>query len=320
MSACNFIDNYGGCMQERQSVMIGCGIMGRDIAAIFLAGNWTVQIVESNAAKWPDAARLIAAAVQQLGASFDRDRLVFRAGLSDVVWDDTDVVLEAIVENLDAKQALFESLDHRVPPHVPIGSNSSSMRISDVAQRCKTASRMANTHFFQPAHLVPLVEIAKGEKTDATTIDALYAIFRELGRAPVRVNKDVPGFLANRIQHALMREAFSVIDSGLASAGDVDIAVQFGFGFRYAAAGPILLKEFAGFDTQHAAARVIYPSLCNDTIPSRTLAELVARGHLGMKTKRGMRSWTEAEIAEAQARYETALIRAAQVLGPVPAN
>jgi len=307
-------------MQERRSVIIGCGIMGRDIAAIFLARNWTVQVVESNEAKWAEAARLIAAAVQQLGASFERDGLVFRTRLSEVVWDDTDVVLEAIVENLDAKRAVFESLDHLVPPHVPIGSNSSSMRISDVAKHCETAFRMANTHFFQPAHLVPLVEIAKGENTDATTIDALYAIFRELGRAPVRVNKDVPGFLANRIQHALMREAFSVIDSGLASASDVDIAVQFGFGFRYAAAGPILLKEFAGFDTQHAAATVIYPSLCNDTAPSRTLAELVARGHLGMKTKRGMRRWTEAEIAEEQARYENALIRAAQVLGPVPAN
>ncbi|MCI3206788.1 MULTISPECIES: 3-hydroxyacyl-CoA dehydrogenase NAD-binding domain-containing protein [Pandoraea] len=305
-------------MQYRQGVIIGCGIMGRDIAAIFLAGEWTVQVVEANEAKWAEAAQLIAAAVQQLGGAFERDRLVFRTGLSDVVWSDVDVVLEAISENLEAKRKLFESLDHMVPPHVPIGSNSSSMRISDLAQHCETAFRMANTHFFQPAHLVPLVEIAKGERTDVATIDALHAIFRELGRAPVRVNKDVPGFLANRIQHALMREAFSVIDSGLASAGDVDIAVQFGFGFRYAAAGPILLKEFAGFDTQHAAATVIYPSLCNDTVPSRTLAGLVARGHLGMKAKQGMRSWTDAEIAEERARYETALMRAAQVLGPVP--
>jgi 3-hydroxybutyryl-CoA dehydrogenase len=307
-------------MQEGRSVIIGCGIMGRDIAAIFLAGNWTVQIVESNEGKWPEAARLIAAAVQQLGASFERDRLVFRRSLVAVEWDDTDVVLEAIVESLDAKRAVFEALDHLVPPHIPIGSNSSSLRISDIAERCETAARMANTHFFQPAHLVPLVEIAKGERTDPIAIDALHAIFRRLGRAPVRVNKDVPGFLANRIQHALMREAFAVIDSGLASSRDVDIAVQFGFGFRYAAAGPILLKEFAGFDTQHAAATVIYPSLCNDATPSRTLADLVAQGHLGMKTKRGMRSWSDEEIARERARYETALIRAAQVLGPVPAN
>ena len=127
---------------------------------------------------------------------------------------------------------------------------------------------MANTHFFQPAHLVPLVEIAKGEHTSDATVDALHAIFSSVGRMPVRVSRDVPGFLANRIQHALMREAFSVIDEGLATAEDVDIAVRFGFGFRYAAAGPMLLKEFAGFDTQHAAATVIYPSLCNHSAPA----------------------------------------------------
>jgi 3-hydroxybutyryl-CoA dehydrogenase len=301
-------------MHSKGAVVIGCGIMGGDIAALFLAQGWGVQVVERSETRWPAATVSIGKAVRQLGAVLDSQKLRFRHELGDVVWDSVDVVLEAVTEDLVRKRAVFAELDRVVPAGVPIGSNSSSMRISEIAAECATASRMANTHFFQPAHLVPLVEIAKGERTDAATVELLHGIFATLGRAPVRVNRDVPGFLANRIQHALMREAFAAIDEGLATPEDVDIAVRYGFGFRYAAAGPILLKEFAGFDTQHAAASVIYPSLCNDTKPGRTLAGLVERGHFGVKVGKGLRDWSEEQIVRERARYESALIRAAEIL------
>ena len=173
---------------------------------------------------------------------------------------------------------------------------------------------MANLHFFLPAHLVPGVEVVRGEHTDPAACDRLAAIMSGLGRQVIRVERDVPGFLANRIQHALMREAFHAIDSGLASAEDVDRAVRYTFGSRYIAAGPIMQKELAGLETQLAAAATNYPSLHNGTEPSPTLQRLVAEGRLGPKTGRGFWEWTEESAARERARYERALRAAAKVL------
>src|SRR3712207_1915456 len=175
-----------------------------------------------------------------------------------------------------------------------------------IAENCATRGRMANLHFFLPAHLVPGVEVVRGEHTDPAACDRLAEIMSGLGRQVVRVARDVPGFLANRIQHALMREAFHVIDAGLASAEDVDRAVRFCFGFRYVAAGPIMQKELAGLETQLAAAATIYPSLHNGAEPSPTLARLVAEGRLGPKTGRGFWEWTPESTERERARYERA--------------
>jgi 3-hydroxybutyryl-CoA dehydrogenase len=236
------------------------------------------------------------------------------ASLADVGFGDADAVVEAVPERLDLKRAVFAELDRLVPPGVPVASNASGFRITDISEGCETRARMANLHFFLPAHLVPGVEVVQGEHTDPAACDRLAEIMSGLGRQVVRVARDVPGFLANRIQHALMREAFHVIDSGLASAEDVDRAVRYAFGFRYVAAGPIMQKELAGLETQLAAAATIYPSLHNGTEPSPTLARLVAEGRLGPKTGRGFWEWTEEGAARERARYERALRAAAEVL------
>ncbi|MDM0123051.1 3-hydroxyacyl-CoA dehydrogenase family protein [Variovorax arabinosiphilus] len=309
-------------MNSRSAVVVGSGIMGRDIAAIFLNAGWPTQVVAQTRAEWPNAAAHVAQSVAQLGGSLQEGLLQWRASLPSVDWDGVGIVVESVTENLAIKQQVFQQLDALVPPHVPIGSNSSGMRITDIASDCTTRHRMANAHFFLPAHLVPLVEVAKGEYTSDEAVSQLMRIFAAVNRVPVRVHRDVPGFLANRIQHALMREAFSVIDEGLASPEDVDAAVRFGFGFRYVAAGPILQKEFAGLDTQFAAASSIYPSLCNASAPSRILGDKVAAGRFGTKSGHGFWDWTDAQIAAERARYEHALLQAARLLTPalVPAN
>lgn len=303
-------------MGHGSAVVVGSGIMGRDIAAIFLNAGWATQLVAPAVHEWEAVAAHVARSVSQLGGRPPEPLLQMRASLERVAWPGVDIVIETVTEKLQVKQQVFGQLDALVPAQVPIGSNSSGMRITDIAARCETASRMANAHFFLPAHLVPLVEVAKGECTDEATVDRLMRIFAEVGRIPVRVNRDVPGFLANRIQHALMREAFAVIDEGLASPEDVDAAVRFGFGFRYVAAGPILQKEFAGLDTQLAAASSIYPSLCNDATPGRTLREKVAAGRYGTKSGHGFWRWTDAQIADERARYEQVLVQAARLLTP----
>lgn len=297
------------------AAVVGFGLMGCDIAAVFLAGGWRVTAVEPDRASWPARLDRVGASLGQLGAAPRRlDALDLVASLADVGFGDADVVVEAVPERLDLKRAVFAELDRLVPPGVPVASNASGFRITDISEGCETRARMANLHFFLPAHLVPGVEVVQGEHTEPAVCDRLAEIVAGLGRQAIRVGRDVPGFLANRIQHALMREAFHAIDSGLASAEDVDRAVRFCFGFRYVAAGPIMQKELAGLETQLAAAATIYPSLHNGAEPSPTLARLVAEGRLGPKTGRGFWEWTPESAERERARYERALRAAAVVL------
>ncbi len=297
------------------AVVIGLGLMGCDIAAIFLAGGWRVTAVEPAGGLTPERRARVRTALAQLEADPDAVAALTAVERLDAVDSaSAALVVEAAPERLDLKRAFFAALDRMVPPDVPVASNASGLRITDIARDCVTRSRMANLHFFLPAHLVPGVEVVQGEHTDPSVCDRLAAIMTALGRKPIRVARDVPGFLANRIQHALMREAFAVIDQGLATAEDVDAAVRYAFGFRYIAAGPILQKELAGLETQLAAARTIYPSLCNDATPSPTLARLVAEGRLGAKGGRGFRDWPPEAVARERARCERTLLAAMRLL------
>ncbi|MBR0652260.1 3-hydroxyacyl-CoA dehydrogenase [Roseomonas terrae] len=300
---------------HRHAVIIGMGLMGCDIAAIFLAGGWRVTAVEPNEAHWPAATARVQSSIGQLdGDPALAAHLALMAAADAPDYGSAEIVVEAIPEKLALKQALFAQLDTVVPAGVPVVSNASGYRITDIAGHIATRARCANLHFFLPAHLVPGVEVVQGEHTDPAICDAVASIMDGLGRKTIRVARDVPGFLANRIQHALMREAFSVIDQGLASAEDVDRAVRYCFGFRYLAAGPITQKELAGLETQLEAGRTIYPSLCNSPDPSPTLARLVAENRLGPKTGRGFRDWPPEVTARERARYERALLAAVRIL------
>ena len=288
--------------------------MGSDVAAIFLAAGWNVQAAEPDVASWDARRERVRSSVGQLDGVFDADRLRLMKSIGEIDWTDIKLVLEAAPERLELKRKVFAELDHAVPSHVPIGSNASGFRITDIARDCATRERMANLHFFAPAHLVPAVEVVRAEFTDPAATDILYNTMKAVGRMPVRVNRDLPGFLANRIQHALMREVFACIDEGLGTPEDIDVAVRYGFGFRYVASGPLLQKEFAGLDTNLSAARSIYPSLCNSTEPGRILKKTVAEGHLGMKTGQGFWNWTPEQIKQEQQRYERTLMAALKLL------
>ncbi len=315
--------NDRSSLDQQQVVVLGSGIMGAGIAALFVAAGWQVQVLARSTEKWDG----IEKSVQQLVAQIHSVRanapavtgaLQCSEQIADINWDQVALVIETITENFEIKQALFNQLDLQVPPHIPIATNTSGMRISEIAGHCDTRDRMAHAHFFMPAHLVPLVEVAGADFTSSQTLDQLSAVFERISCVPVRVNSDVPGLLANRIQHALTREALSVVQSGLASAEDVDKAVRFGFGFRYLAAGPILQKEFSGLDTLLASAKAVYPSLCNDSTPAQILQDTVAAGHYGVKTGHGFRAWPDSEVKLQYASYERTLLAAAKLLREDP--
>jgi 3-hydroxybutyryl-CoA dehydrogenase len=295
-----------------RAVIVGFGLMGCDIGAIFLAGGWRVTAVEPEQSVWQTARARLDGSLVQLGASPERVApLTLVVALGEVDFADVGIVIEAVPERLALKQAVFAELDGLVPEGVPVATNASGLRVTDIAKDCKTRQRMANLHFFLPAHLVPGVEVVRGEYTDPEICDRVAEIMAGLGRKVIRVSRDVPGFLANRIQHALMREVFAAIDSGLATAADVDTAVRYTFGFRYVAAGPIRQKEMSGgLGKVLAVGSTIYPSLSNMAGPTANLTKLAAENRLGM----GFHEWPPEKAAREKARYERALLEAARLL------
>jgi 3-hydroxybutyryl-CoA dehydrogenase len=166
---------------------------------------------------------------------------------------------------------------------------------------------MIGLHFFMPAHIVPCVEVVYGEKTSRLVAESLSRLMTACGMVPVTVKKDLPGFLANRLQHALSREAFDLIDAGIVTPEDVDKAVRFGFGFRYLAAGPVLQRDHAGLEIHAAAGASIYPSLNNKGEVAKCLKDKVDAGSLGMKTGQGFYPWTADAIKAERKRYDELL-------------
>jgi len=294
----------------RYVAVIGTGTMAAGIAAGFIEEGIAVTILGRTQDK---AKACLDAAIGLVQAKGNGKH---RYGLMDEWqdWQDCIWVIETIAEDLALKQALFRSLDERVPAHIPIGSNSSAYPISKIAEGLKTAERMMGAHYFMPAEVVPLVEIVMGEKTGLAYAQHVCELYKSVNKKPVLVKKDIPGFLANRIQHALMREALHLIDSGIASPEDVDDAVRYSFGFRYAAVGPITQKELSGWDVNCNAAKEIYPSLCNTSVMPQSILDMVKTGQSGVKTMQGYWQWTPEKVKALKAIYSKRLKAAFAVL------
>ncbi len=302
------------CAAPAHVTVIGAGTIGCGIAAGFLAHGVEVELIARDATRFAQFEAQTKAAADSIATSVRRGRLVLATLDSADAWERTSLVIETVKEDLALKRSLFAQLDAQVPRATLIGSNSSSHGISRIAQGLPTRSRMFNTHYFMPAHRVPLVEVVLGADSDPALAQQVCALFAATGKKPVLVKRDIPGFLANRVQHALMREVLSLIDSGIASPQDIDMAVRYSFGFRYAAIGPVLQKEMSGWDTTLLASAEIYPSLSNATEVPECLRRLVAENRLGMKTGRGFVDWTPESAAAARAAYDERLAAVLKLL------
>ena len=301
-------------------VVIGSGTMGVGIAAGFLAYGTDTIILGRTQEKAENCFEAIRTCTTSINPEWQKLGVSLLAGsITDWNdWQDTVLVIETISERLDLKKEIFADLDRRVPSHIPIGSNSSGFPISDIAGDLKTAHRMLNTHYFMPAHIVPLVEIVLGKDSDPVLANQVCELYRANGKKPVLVKKDIPGFLANRIQHALMREALSLVEDGIATPEDIDTAVRYSFGFRYAAVGPMTQKEISGWEGMTLAAELIYPSLSNITAPPPCIINLVKNGKTGINKGEGFRSWSPEEATIMKRNYEERLKAAFAVLKVAP--
>jgi len=292
----------------QHAVVIGGGIMGGDIATLFAAHGWTVHVMSPSAKTREALPARIAGGLAKLGAPASHAAAVHSyADLKSIPWPDVAIVVEAATEDLPLKQRLFAEVEALARPDIPLTSNTSNFPIGDIAKGLKRPARVAGLHFFMPAHLVPLVEVVSSRLTDANVAESLVQLLKDLDKAPIWVKKDVPGFVGNRLQHAMMREALYLIEDGVTDAEGIDTAVRYGFGFRFIACGPMKQKEMSGWDTHDLVASALYPHLHDEKGPPQWLKDLVAKGRTGMKVKAGMWDWDEEKIKKEKARIERAL-------------
>lgn len=301
--------------QKTQVAIVGGGIMGGDIAILFAAGGWKVHVMSPSQKTRDALPARVATGLKKLAAP--RAAMVnvkSYPALEALPWKDIGLVVEAATEDLALKQKLFERIESLARPDIPLTTNTSNFLIGDVGKPVKRRGRVAGLHFFMPAHLVPLVEIVSADATDTKVAEHLVALMKGLDKVPIWVKKDVPGFVGNRLQHAMMREALYLIGDGIISPEGIDDAVRYGFGFRFIACGPMLQKEMSGWDTNAIVGAALYPHLYSQTTYPPFVQDMVDKGRLGMKTKRGFWQWTDESIAKEKARIERCLQAGMEIL------
>jgi 3-hydroxyacyl-CoA dehydrogenase len=304
--------------------VIGAGRMGPGIALAFAAGGCPALLVGRGA---PQLQRAQAAFDEALAALtrhnlLDADSARAAAGRFQLTTDlakigTSQVVIEATPESLERKQELFAELEARVGPETILASNTSGLPITQIAARARRPQRVVGMKFVNPAHLVPLVEVVKGEATAPEIVTQSCALLRQIGKRPVAVMRDVPGFLNNRIQQAMRREAISLVARGIASAEDVDAAIRWGFGFRLLGAGTLETMDLVGLEQILKIHEYIIPDLEASPEPSPLLRDLVARGDTGAQSGRGFLAWDAARERSARARMDDLLIAALKLVRQV---
>jgi len=300
--------------------VIGAGLMGHGIAQEFALAGFDVRLYDTDSEKLRKAEESIQdnlAMLAGLGlvtttqAGSWRRHMTLCTELGDAARE-ADVVIEAIFEDLRLKQETFRQLDRACPVRTILASNTSSLLPGLLASATRRPDRVMVAHYFNPPYLLPLVEIVRHEKTSEETVRTLYGLLTKIGKTPVIVQKEVPGFIGNRLQAALFREAVSIVQNGIATPGDVDIVVKNGFGRRLAAAGVFEIWEIAGWDLVSAICGNLFPGLDASTGIPPLLQAMVERGELGTKSGKGFYPWTPESALALKERIARILTKIAQ--------
>jgi 3-hydroxybutyryl-CoA dehydrogenase len=299
--------------------VIGAGMMGPGIAQVFATHGHPVQVQGRTAAKLSTVkdrirTNLTRMADYGLVKSSEIPNILDRIGVTGelgLALRNADVVIEAITEDLGMKQELFADLDRLCPADTILCSNTSVMSITQIGERAIHRDRIVGTHFYQPPFLVPLVEVVRTEFTAPAHMDTVFELMQSAGKVPVRVQKDVPGFIANRMQHALWREAFALIDEGICDAATVDTAISNSFGLRLPVLGPVANADLVGLDLTIAIHNYVLPHLNVSTVPCDTLRARVKEGKLGFKTGSGFLDWTDESMVATREKLMTYLLEVA---------
>jgi 3-hydroxybutyryl-CoA dehydrogenase len=284
--------------RERKIGVIGGGLMGHGIAYLLAAAGHRVAVFEpSTELRASLAARLRAIADLLEDDPALLQRIATHDTLAPAVQD-AAFVFEAAPEKLALKQQIFADLEKHVAPETVLASNSSAIPSTEIGRHLAHRERVIGTHFWNPPHLVPLVEVVQNERTGDDVVRRTMELLRQAGKAPVHVRRDVPGFVGNRLQHAMKREAIALVAAGVCDADTIDTVVREGFGARTAVLGPMEQSDLVGTNLTLDIAEVLYADLDRTPGPHPYLREIVKAGKLGMKAGEGLRKWTP-EQAEA---------------------
>jgi 3-hydroxybutyryl-CoA dehydrogenase len=289
--------------------VIGAGFMGCGIAQVFASKNYNVRLynrphpedvkgeflskrVENIRSTLSLMARKGVGLESEIEATISR---VKTTTSMDEATSDAQLVIENVSENLELKQKVFQDLDRLCPPETILATNTSVMSPTEIAAKARHRERILGTHFWNPPYLIPLVEVVKGRETSEEAMEITYQVMKLAGKHPIKVMKDVPGFVANRLQHALWREAISIVENGIADPATVDDAVKNGFAIRLPVLGPLENADMVGLDMTLAIHDYILKYLESSPSPSPLLREKVEKGELGFKTGQGFQTWSAEE-------------------------
>ena len=291
--------------------VVGGGLMGSGIAACFAAAGHEVAVHDPVAKSLAAAPQRVAGSLEAMGADAEAlSRVRFEARPQGALAG-AGFVFEAAPEDLRLKQEIFARLDAIAAPGAILASNSSAIRPTEIFARVEHPGRTVGTHWWNPPHLVPLVEVVRGERTEDDTVERTFDLLAAVGKVPVRVGLDKPGFVGNRLQHALWREAFQLVDEGVCDAETIDTVVKNGFGPRLAALGPMENADLVGLELTLSIHDYLLPRLNPPSEPSTGLRERIAAGHTGMEAGEGWRRWPAGSRDAVQASVSRHLREAA---------
>lgn len=310
-----------GSREIRRIAVVGAGLMGHGIALEFAAYGYDVSLHDRDPSQLEQAPGRIAEGLARL-AELGRGspaaiaaapaRIVLSTDLAATVAA-ADLVVEAVVEDLDVKRTVFGALDAHAPAHAILASNTSSFMPSRLAAATRRPERVLVAHYFNPPHLLPLVELVRGGQTADATIATMRELYRSIGKRPAVVQKEVPGFVGNRLQVALFREALALLEAGVASAEDIDAIVTTGFGRRLSVAGVFEVADAGGLDVWLAVAERLYPEISAAPEVPPLLRQRVARGELGVKAGAGFYAWPPVAAAALRQRLGRGLAAIARL-------
>jgi 3-hydroxybutyryl-CoA dehydrogenase len=284
-------------MAKAHVTVIGAGLMGHGIAQVFALAGHDVTIYDSAKASLDSAKARILANLKDLGDDEKAVEHVTTNGDLAKAVGGADYVVEAVLEDLPLKQKIFAEIEPHVGPDTILASNTSVIPITSIMQGLKRRERAIGTHWWNPPFLVPLVEVISTEWTSPATVDFTMKLHRDAGKKPAYVKKDVPGFIGNRLQHALWREAIYLVEAGICDAQTVDEVVKASFGRRIAVLGPLENVDMVGTDLSLAIHNILFPHIDNRTQASPYLEKLVQEKKIGFKTGEGMRKWSPEQQA-----------------------
>jgi len=298
--------------------VIGAGLMGHGIALTFARAGHTVSVFDPIESALSSLHERVNESLQLLSADSQEiqqclPRIHTFSTLSEAV-SAASFVIEAAPEKLSLKQSLFSEIESYATPDAVIASNTSVIQISKITAHLSTRHRTLGTHWWNPPHQIPLVEVVKTEWTNNDVATSMFNLLKSVGKTPVMVEKDVPGFIGNRLQHALWREAISLVENGICSADAVDDVVKASFGRRLAVLGPMENADLVGIELTQDIHRQVLFDLETTSAPSPHLQTLLDEGRTGMSVGAGLREWKEEDLANTKARVAEHLKKLESIL------